>query len=143
MHWKNYKQRWDKISCEKCESKSYCNGKLCKDPCETCKLDDCALCPKYKLCIKCKKPIKDGQWTATSYLHYDCCTEEDIQELRRKAEEKRKNTPIRKRKGMGSHFGTGYDGFCLELWNVGVAQPRRAFGLHPKCQGFKSPHLHQ
>jgi len=68
------------------------------------------------VCKNCGFKVKNGEWYATPYLHLYCATSKDLRLLRERGksvfEEGQKNP---KKGGMGTHFGTKYDGFCLEM----------------------------
>ena len=67
------------------------------------------------LCKNCGFKVKNGEWFATHNLHYLCATPKDIRILKEKGQKRFEEGQNNLKSGMGSHFGTKYNGFCLEI----------------------------
>lgn len=67
------------------------------------------------ICKNCGFKVKNGEWFATTSLHFYCATSKDLQILREKGLKIYEEGQRNQKSGMGSHFGSRYNGFCLEI----------------------------
>ncbi len=69
------------------------------------------------ICRNCGMKVKNGEWYATPYLHLYCCSSKDLRILHEEGEKRFRESIVNQSegKGMGHHFGSSVDEFCLEM----------------------------